>query len=313
MVRALQILAGAILVSFIAYFSVWCVGSSIGGDLEPLLLAATALSGVYWLAERLVFGPRRRQLADMLVDALPDGQGDREACRAIVMERPWWLAWAGVFPIAAILLVLHSFLLAPFKMPSSAMSPTLRVGDLIMVSKYAYGLQLPLFGTRVGAGTPPQRGDVIVFRYPLRPTEDRVRRVVGLPGEEVAYLNKRLRINGRPVPARYTGDFVSKRAGRVFKQFEEQLDGHSHRVIHEDRRSGRVRGAGEFAFKENCSYPAEGIVCRVPEGHYFTLGDNRDNAADSRFWGFVPQQEIIGKALFVWMNFEYPDQIGQIR
>jgi signal peptidase I len=312
MVRFIQILTGFVLVSFIAYVAAWCAGG-IDGDLEPLLLAATMVSGVYWLAERLVFGPRRHQLADMLVDALSDGRGDRQVCRAILMERPWWLAWAGMFPMAVVVLALHSFLLAPFRMPSSAMSPTLRIGDLLMVSKYAYGVRVPLLGTRVGAVTPPQRGDVIVFRYPLRPAEDRVRRVVGLPGEEVAYLDKRLRIDGRLVPAHYTGEFFSQRAGRLFKQFEEQLDAQGHRVILEESRSSRVRGAGDFAFKENCSYPAEGIVCRVPEGHYFTLGDNRDNAADSRFWGFVPEQEIIGKALFVWMNFEYPDQVGQIR
>jgi signal peptidase I len=313
-VKLLQLLAAAFAVALAVYLGAWFAGS-INGNLGQVLGAVALVSGVYWLAEHIFFKPRRRQLADVLVQAMaadrPDGE--QRAFRAIVMERPWWLHASTLFPLVAALLLVRACLWEPLKIPSSAMSPTLRVGDLALVSKYAYGVRMPWLDYKLTEGDAPQRGDVVSFRAPLQPRRDTVKRIVGLPGDEVAYLGKRLTINGRRAPLVYAGDFYSRRAAHHFSLFEEQLGMRRHRVIHDEKRSGLERGSTDFPLKENCTYLAEGIVCKVPPGQYFVMADNRDFGQDSRLWGFVPGKNIAGKVFFVWMNFENLDQIGQIR
>jgi signal peptidase I len=139
---------------------------------------------------------------------------------------------------------------------------------------------------------------------------DYIKRVIGVPGDEVAYLNKRLTINGQAVPTAAVPEFFDEDMMRYFKQYEEDLLGVKHRVLNEVDRPAFVAGADDFAFRQNCKYSVEGVVCKVPEGHYFMMGDNRDNSMDSRYWGFVPDQNIVGKAFFVWMNFSHPNRIG---
>jgi signal peptidase I len=190
------------------------------------------------------------------------------------------------------------------------MIPTLLVGDLILVNKYTYGLRLPVLNTRLSEGTPPKRGDVMVFRYPPKPSLDYIKRVVGVPGDEVAYLNKKLTINGQPVPAARLPDYFDRDAMRYFKQFEETLGAKKHRLLNDDERPSFVPGVEDFAFKQNCRYSVEGVVCKVPEGHYFMMGDNRDNSLDSRYWGFVPDKNIVGKAFLIWMNFGDLKRVG---
>jgi len=212
--------------------------------------------------------------------------------------------------VIIVVFLLRSFVVEPFKIPSGSMIPTLLVGDLILVNKYHYGLRLPVLNTKITEGTPPQRGDVMVFRYPPKPSLDYIKRVVGVPGDEVAYLNKRLTLNGQPVPTQSLPEFFDEDAMRYFAHFEEDMGTVKHRILNDDSRPAFVPGADEFAFKDHCHYSVEGVVCKVPPGHYFMMGDNRDNSLDSRFWGFVPDRNIVGKAFFVWMNFGNLKRIG---
>jgi len=190
------------------------------------------------------------------------------------------------------------------------MMPTLLTGDLILVNKFTYGLRLPVVNTKLTDGTPLARGDVVVFRYPPKPSMDYIKRVVGIPGDEVAYLNKKLTINGQPVGKAPIADYLDGESMRILKQFDEDLGGKQHKILNDENAPAFVPGASDFPFRENCRYSVEGVVCKVPEGNYFMMGDNRDNSADSRFWGFVPDKNIVGRAFFVWMNFGDLGRIG---
>jgi signal peptidase I len=152
-----------------------------------------------------------------------------------------------------------------------------------------------------------------VFRYPPKPSLDYIKRVVGVPGDEVAYLNKRLTINGKPVSKQPVSDFFDEDTMQYFKQFDEVLGTHDHRILNDDSRPAFVPGVENFPHKDNCRYSVEGVVCKVPPGMYFMMGDNRDNSLDSRYWGFVPDQNIVGKAFFVWMNFGNLRRIGSFQ
>jgi len=187
------------------------------------------------------------------------------------------------------------------------------VGDLILVNKFTYGIRLPVINKKITEGQAPQRGDVMVFRYPPQPSMDYIKRVVGVPGDEVAYLNKRLTVNGTPVPTTALPDFFDEDAMRYFKQFEEQVGEKRHGILNNPDVPAFVQGASDFKFRSNCRYSVEGVVCKVPEGHYFMMGDNRDNSLDSRYWGFVPDANIVGKAFFVWMNFGNLRRIGSFQ
>jgi signal peptidase I len=190
------------------------------------------------------------------------------------------------------------------------MIPTLRIGDLILVNKFHYGIRLPVLNKKIIANNDPQRGDVMVFRYPPQPSLDYIKRVVGVPGDEVAYLNKQLTINGQAVPKTQLPDFFDSDAMRYAKHFEEKQLHKTYGTLNDDDRPAFIPGATEFPFKDQCRYSIEGVVCKVPAGHYFMMGDNRDNSLDSRYWGFVPEANIVGKAFFVWMNFGNLARIG---
>jgi signal peptidase I len=149
-----------------------------------------------------------------------------------------------------------------------------------------------------------------VFRYPPKPSLDYIKRVVGMPGDKIEYLNKRLTINGKTVTTNALPEFFDEDAMRYFKQFEESLGDKKHRLLNDDERPAYVPGADQFVGRDLCSYTVEGVTCTVPQGHYFMMGDNRDNSLDSRYWGFVPEKNIVGKAFFVWMNFGNLKRIG---
>jgi signal peptidase I len=315
-------LTAAVLAAFIGYAGAWYFGA-VEGNFALLLFLATVVTGLYWLAERLYFLPRRRRAAAALEARTAERKADLSArgivtdepqvaeAKQKVLAQPWWLDWtAGLFPVILAVFVLRSFLFEPFKIPSGSMIPTLLVGDLILVNKFTYGLRLPVVNTKLTEGTPPKRGDVMVFRYPPKPSLDYIKRVVGLPGDEVAYLNKRLTINGVPVPENRLPDYFDRDAMRYFKQFEEKLGDHTHRLLNDDERPAFVPGVEDFPFKQNCRYSVEGVVCKVPQGMYFMMGDNRDNSLDSRYWGFVPDKNIVGKAFLIWMNFGDFKRIG---
>lgn len=316
-------LTACILAAFVGYGAAWYLGF-IEGNFALLLLLATVVSGAFWLAERFVFLPRRRAAAEALASEQARREADLArqgihqvdtvdvaAARERILAQPWWLDWtAGLFPVIAVVFLLRSFVFEPFKIPSGSMIPTLLIGDLILVNKFTYGLKLPVANTRLTAGNPVQRGDVVVFRYPPKPSVDYIKRIVGVPGDEVSYLNKRLTINGQPVATTAVSDFFDESVMEYFKQFDEQLGVKNHRIIVDARRPAFIAGADEFKYRENCRYSVEGVTCKVPEGHYFAMGDNRDNSLDSRYWGFVPDANIVGKAFFVWMNFGDLKRIG---
>ena len=291
--------------------------------------------GIYWLAEKYYFLPARlKNVHDLQTQAqsrdaqlrslgITPHEADMSALHEEVVRQPWWLDWtAGLFPVILLVFLLRSFLFEPFKIPSGSMIPTLLVGDLILVNKFHYGVRLPVINKKVTEGSPVERGDVMVFRFPPKPSLDYIKRVIGVPGDEVSYLNKQLTINGVPVEKKALPEFFEEDSLRYIKQFSEDLPlSHdqqptsllkTHPLLNEDERPAFVAGADNFKYKDQCTYSVEGFVCKVPKGHYFMMGDNRDNSLDSRYWGFVPDENIVGKAIFVWMNFGSLKRIGSI-
>lgn len=318
----MQAITSAILGAFALYIGAWYLGA-VEGNFALLLFLASLVTGIYWLAEKFYFLPQRKAAAaaleandakrrsDLQNLGISQVDGDITEAKVRLLMQPWWLDWtAGLFPVIIVVFVMRSFLFEPFKIPSGSMVPTLLVGDLILVNKFTYGLRLPVLNTKLTQGNAPQRGDVMVFRYPPKPSLDYIKRVVGVPGDTVAYLNKRLTINGKPIETKSLPEFFDEDSMRYFKQFEESLGDKSHRLLNDDDRPAFVPGADPFAGKEGCSYTIEGVTCKVPEGTYFMMGDNRDNSLDSRYWGFVPDKNIVGKAFFVWMNFGNLKRIG---
>ena len=301
----------------------WFLGYWIG-NFSLLLFTLTAITMAYWLAERFRFAPARRAAADALVaqDArrraelagkgITKVDGDIELARHKLLMQPWWLDWtAGLFPVILVVFLLRSFLFEPFKIPSGSMIPTLLVGDLILVNKFHYGVRLPVLNTKLIANHDPQPGDVMVFRYPVDPRIDYIKRVVGVPGDEVAYQNQRLTINGKPVQTTSQGEYYDEDSLRYWSKFREPLGPLGHDILVDPKRQPDYGpGPKSFPMHEACRYNAEGVVCKVPAGHYFMMGDNRDNSQDSRYWGFVPDANIVGKAFWVWMNFGNLKRIG---
>ena len=234
--------------------------------------------------------------------------------RPVGAKDPWWVEYgASFFPVILIVFMLRSFLVEPFKIPSGSMIPTLQVGDFILVNKYTYGIRLPVINRKIIDINSPQRGDVMVFRYPEDPSLDYIKRVIGLPGDTVAYQNKKLTINGQPVPTERIDDYLHPERLYYSRQFVEKMDAAEHRTLNDQDAPPYIHGEGQFPNRQDCSYNTAGVICVVPAGQYFVMGDNRDNSRDSRYWGFVPEQNIVGKAFFIWLNFSDLKRIGSFR
>jgi signal peptidase I len=305
-----------------AYLGGWFLGFWTG-NFSLLLFVLTVVTLAFWLAERFRFKPAREAAAEQLTKqdsarradlarmGIEKVDGDVVQARERLLMQPWWLDWtAGLFPVILIVFVLRSFLFEPFKIPSGSMVPTLLVGDLILVNKFHYGVRLPVINKKIIANNDVKRGDVMVFRYPPDPRLDYIKRVVGLPGDEVSYLNQKLSINGQPVPEAAQGDHYDDDSLSYAPMFTETLGEVAHKIRVDPKRPSYIRPKMQFPGVDNCRYSPEGVVCKVPPGHYFLMGDNRDNSEDSRYWGFVPDENIVGRAFFVWMNFGNLGRIG---
>jgi signal peptidase I len=316
-------LTAALYGALAVYLGGWFLGFWVG-NFALLLFLLSVVTGGYWLAERFHFLPARQAAAAALVARQAERRAEltrlgiskvdddvAEAHEKLLLQ-PWWLDWtAGLFPVIVGVFVLRSFLFEPFKIPSGSMVPTLLVGDLILVNKFEYGVRLPVLNKKIVNNQDPERGDVVVFRYPPDPRLDYIKRVVGVPGDEIVYQNQKLTLNGKPVPMQALGEFYDEDSLRYAPQFSEKFGERDHRILVDPRRSSFFGSESpKFPFAENCRYSAEGMSCKVPAGHYFVMGDNRDNSQDSRFWGFVPDENLVGRAFFVWMNFGNLGRIG---
>ncbi len=246
-------------------------------DFAAVLVGFVLASGVLWLLDALLFAPARRRAAEASGRPLP--------------PRPRLFEYArSFFPIFLAVLLLRSFLVEPFRIPSGSMLPTLLIGDFILVNKFIYGIRLPVLDWKVIEMGSPRRGDIVVFRYPEDPAVPFIKRVVGLPGDRIGYYNKVLYINGKPVPQEPVGTYQGSGSGAVMTGAEvrrEALQPVAHDIL--------VQAAAPSV---------EGEMV-VPAGQYFVMGDNRDNSRDSRYWGTVPDANLIGKAFLIWFSWDW--------
>ncbi|WP_443743389.1 signal peptidase I [Sutterella sp.] len=291
-----------------------------------ILFLLTVVTGVFWVLERVTFLPARKKKAEAAASAFEAanrealGRGEASvtdefrALRAKILRQPWWLEYtAGLFPVILVVFLLRSFLFEPFRIPSGSMLPTLHVGDFILVNKYDYGVRLPVLNTKVIEVGSPQRGDVVVFRYPMDENVDFIKRIVGVPGDRVEYRDKVLYINGVEQKQSQPRDFIDETSMVTLDERDEDLSGVTHLMALDHRRPGWVPLQAVMKKEEGCSYNNRGFVCTVPAGKYFAMGDNRDNSEDSRYWGFVPDENLVGRAVFIWANFGDMSRIGSFR
>jgi len=255
-------------------------------DFSLLLVLLTAVSGLVWLIDSLFL---RRRRMDKAVQKKVERPRD-----PVIIEYS-----RSLFPILLLVLLFRSFLFEPFKIPSGSMIPTLLIGDFIVVNKYAYGLRLPVLNTKILSVGEPERGEVVVFRYPVDPKVNFIKRLVGLPGDTITYRDKHLYINGEAVElddqGRFSSDEVKCSTPRAdASRLRETVGTVEHDIlIHQN--SGSRNGQW-----------------KVPEGHYFVMGDNRDRSNDSREWGFVPEDHLMGRAVGIWLNFDYTKGCGDL-
>lgn len=272
-------------------------------DFALALVLITAAFFAIWLGDRLLFAGRRK------IRAAAEGRKPHE---------PVLVDYArSFFPVILAVLLFRTFLLEPFRIPSGSMMPTLLVGDFVLVNKFAYGLRLPVTNTRILDTGEPKRGDIAVFRYPLNPREDYIKRIIGVPGDTITVTGEDVAINGKPAPQTLIGPYHG--TDKVSIQMEENPNMSPVRVYTEDL-DGIKYSTLHFGYVEsyNCIgsggslLPDGGCEWKVPQGYYFAMGDNRDDSADSRFWGFVPEANLAGKAFFIWFSLADWHRIGTV-
>ena len=293
-----------------------------------ILFVLLVVTGIVWVMDVVWLRPaRRRNMAAAAAEFdreraphLRTVEGPEAVARhrdqvvASAGHMPWWVEYSvSFFPVILFVFVLRSFVVEPFRIPSGSMLPTLQAGDLILVNKFTYGIRLPVVDSKVVGVNDPDRGDIIVFRYPPDPSVDYIKRVVGVPGDEITYVDKRLYVNGKEVPRERVGDYFEPDRASYSSEFTESLGDLEHRILLDEQGGNDIFPSTSFPYRNHCAYQSGGIHCTVPEGHYFVMGDNRDNSADSRYWGFVPDSHVVGKAFFVWMNFGDLGRIGGVQ
>ena len=301
---------------------------SLLGNFALILFILMVVSGVIWFYDRLVLAKKRKAAAEAALAAFDErnarlkaqgikvDESGRDILREKLLKRPMWVEYSGsFFPVIAAVFLVRSFLWEPFRIPSSSMVPTLQIGDMILVSKYSYGIRLPVLNQKIIDLGDPQKGDVVVFKFPKDTSLDYIKRVVGVGGDRVEYRNKKLIINGVESKYQPLGDYLDTETLTYSTEFEEDLAGTDvhHHILNDNRAPAYVPHPDRFKNRHMCTYNAEGFICTVPQGYYFMMGDNRDNSLDSRYWGFVPDEYIVGKAFMVWMNLGDMTRIGGIR
>jgi signal peptidase I len=240
-------------------------------DFSLILLILVVVTGVIWLIDILFFARKRSAGSEEEVETVKE---------PLILEYSKFL-----FPVVLIVFLLRGFIAEPFRIPSGSMLPTLEVGDFILVNKFAYGVRIPVWNKKVFGSSTPQRGDVIVFRYPENPSVDYIKRVIGVPGDKVAYYNKVIYINDKEMPQVKVGSYHQDGSYVQYTRFDEDLKAVKHDILKTNN-----MGGGDFEIT-------------VPADSYFVMGDNRDNSRDSRFWGFVPDENLVGEAFLIWMNW----------
>ncbi len=249
-------------------------------DFAVVLFVALLVTGAISLWDRLVRKPRLLRVT-----------GDSAAeSRVEAGKDPWPIEYAkAFFPVILLVFVLRSFVVEPFRIPSGSMLPSLQVGDFILVNKFGYGLRLPVINKKMIDISSPKRGDVMVFRFPHDESINFIKRVVGLPDDNIEYRNKRIYVNGEPAPTVASGEYPFREAGKrhvLATRYLETLDNEQHYILVDP------------------SKRTSSMSFTVPKGHYFVMGDNRDYSNDSRFWGFVPEANVIGRAFFIWFSWD---------
>ncbi|QWP78368.1 signal peptidase I [Lysobacter sp. K5869] len=244
---------------------------------EIALVSLVALTGLIRLLDKYWLAPRRLARAGLLDDG----------------KEPWLVDYAkSFFPVLLLVLLLRTFLAEPFRIPSNSMMPTLLTGDFILVNKFVYGLRLPITNHKLLALGEPERGDVVVFHSVQQDDVNLVKRVVGLPGDRVEYRDGRLTVNGEAIPAERVGTYTGVRSGAEMtgaQEWQERLGRHDHRILLVEQARRPAQAEGEWT---------------VPAGQYFVMGDNRDNSDDSRYWGYLPERNLVGRAFLIWLNFD---------
>jgi len=296
---------------------------SILGNFALILFLLTLGTGLVWGFDRYYLAPRRRKGLEAALAEF-DARSARLTDSGIKLDTagraelianfqvpPAWVAYTGsFFPVIAAVFIFRSFIYEPFKIPSSSMVPTLQIGDLILVNKFTFGIRLPVVNKKIISINDPARGDVMVFKFPKDPALDYIKRVVGIPGDKIIYRNKRLTINGQEIVYEKLPDYLDEERLSYYSHYRENLTVVVHGILNDDRIPAYVPSPDAFPQHELCTYNLEGFACTVPAGHTFVMGDNRDNSLDSRYWGFVPDKNIVGKAFFVWMNLGNLKRIG---
>ncbi len=261
-------------------------------DFSFYLFVAVVFTGFVWLIDKWFFEPKRNQVVDSSTQMHQGVEISGKAKEPVIVEYS-----KSFFPVLLIVFLLRGFIIEPFRIPSGSMLPSLYIGDFILVNKFAYGIRVPVINKKIIDLDEPERGDVVVFRYPRDPNLDYIKRVIGLPGDIIAYYNKVLYVNGKPVAREFTGQYQGP--GQTFaNEYVEKLGDTEHSMLLLPARPNALQG--EYI---------------VPEGMYFCMGDNRDNSNDSRVWGPVPEENLLGKAFMIWMHYSdewHFERIGNI-
>ena len=258
-------------------------------DFSFYLFLGTVITGFIWALDVWVLAPRRSKVYQTHSDIHQGVEIKRGGKEPVIVEYS-----KSFFPVLLIVFILRGFIVEPFRIPSGSMLPSLYIGDFILVNKFAYGIRLPVWNKKIIETGSPERGDVVVFRYPRDPSLDYIKRIVGLPGDHIAYYNKVLYVNGKPVQREFSGQYEGPGQTHA-NEYTENLLGVEHEMLLQPGRPSSLEG--EYI---------------VPDEMYFVMGDNRDNSNDSRVWGPVPERNLVGEAFMIWMHWDGGVKWGRI-